>query len=330
MGQKTNPNIFRLSLDKNTWFNKHIEKSCEDSSYMLYQNIEIKRFINRYFYLHGLHVHNCFINRSSNFINVFITYITTSKSSSTILDNCFSKTRYLKLIKTCINNKLIKKKKSLFLRKKKLIIRRKKFKNKYKRKKIIFGYNLNKSVKKTSIITKNFMSKLLIILKLYLNNSYKISIYIQNFNKGLSSRLSKLESPLFRKIILDLRFYKNTPFFKDFINILIIILKKKKSSHLLANYVSTYLSVLKRHNFFLTFLKRAFNIIIVSKLSKLQGLRIVIKGRFNGASRAKKKIIDIGNTPSQTLSANIDYACDTSYTSNGTFGVKVLLSEKKC
>ena len=118
MGQKTNPNIFRLSLDKNTWFNKHIEKSCEDSSYMLYQNIEIKRFINRYFYLHGLHVHNCFINRSSKFLNICITYITTSKASSIILEKCFSKISYLNLIKTCVKNKLINKKRFLLIRKK--------------------------------------------------------------------------------------------------------------------------------------------------------------------------------------------------------------------
>lgn len=330
MGQKTNPNIFRLSLDKNTWSNKHIEKSYEDSSYMLYQNIEIKKFIIRYFFIHGLHVHNCFINRSSKFLNICITYITTSKSSSIILENCFSKISYLNLIKTCVNNKLINKKRFSLIRKKKLIIRKKKFRKKYKKKKTVFGYNLNKSVKKTSLITKNFISKLLSILKSYINNSHNISIYIQNLNKGLSSRLNISESPLFRKIIFDLRFYKNTPFFKDFINILTIILKKKKSSYILSHYVSTYLSSIKRHNFFLTFLKRAFNIIIFSKLSKLQGLRIVIKGRFNGVSRAKKKIIDIGKTPSQTISTNIDYTCETSYTSNGTFGVKVMLSEKKC
>jgi ribosomal protein S3 len=60
-----------------------------------------------------------------------------------------------------------------------------------------------------------------------------------------------------------------------------------------------------------------------------KGIKIKIKGRFNGAPRAKHKIINIGNNmPVLTLNSNIDYAETTSYTSNGTFGVKVWVCEK--
>jgi small subunit ribosomal protein S3 len=58
-------------------------------------------------------------------------------------------------------------------------------------------------------------------------------------------------------------------------------------------------------------------------------MKIKIKGRFNGAPRAKHKIIIIGKgVPNLTIDAKIDYSEETAYTINGTFGVKVWIYEK--
>ena len=59
----------------------------------------------------------------------------------------------------------------------------------------------------------------------------------------------------------------------------------------------------------------------------VNGVKIVIKGRFNGAPRARSKIIQVGNIPLQSFKAKIDYSQTTSYTPNGTFGVKVWICE---
>jgi len=324
MGQKTNPNIYRLSLPKKTWVNKHLEKTSEEASHAIYQNIDIKKFLVRYFLLHGIKVQNCFIHRSRNFIKIFVSYLNTPKVSSHILQNGFSKIRYLKLLKNCIKKKYLSKKIFTYRYKKRRLI-----KNKFKKRKTLtINRNLIRSVKTTSLVSKSFITKLLTILQLYFKNLPNVTIYFQNLNKGLSSRIKKTEALLFRKLILNLRFYKSAYFFKDFLMILYILLKKKNTANFLSDYISTNLSSTKRHNYFLTFLKRALKITILSKLSKLQGIRIEIKGRFNGASRAKKRIINIGRIPLQTLDNNIDYSCNTSYTSNGTFGIKVFTSEK--
>jgi ribosomal protein S3 len=53
-----------------------------------------------------------------------------------------------------------------------------------------------------------------------------------------------------------------------------------------------------------------------------------IKGRINNAARSNKKIITIGRVPIKTINSKIDYSESTAFTSNGTIGVKVWVSEK--
>jgi ribosomal protein S3 len=99
---------------------------------------------------------------------------------------------------------------------------------------------------------------------------------------------------------------------------------------LLSHFIATQLKKLKRHNFFLRFIKNTLLLFNTMTFSKLEGIKIKIKGRFNKAPRARHKIIAIGNdVPVLTLKAKIDYAETTSFTSNGTFGVKVWICEKK-
>jgi ribosomal protein S3 len=57
--------------------------------------------------------------------------------------------------------------------------------------------------------------------------------------------------------------------------------------------------------------------------SKIKRIKISVKGRFNGAPRAKTKTLYIGVPPFLTLNSDINYSESTSFTSNGTFGIKV-------
>jgi ribosomal protein S3 len=86
---------------------------------------------------------------------------------------------------------------------------------------------------------------------------------------------------------------------------------------------------LKRHNFFLKFVKTTLTLFYNKNFSNCKRIKIQVKGRFNGAPRAKNKLIDIGNrAPVLTINSKIDYAESTAFTSNGTFGVKVWINEK--
>lgn len=68
-------------------------------------------------------------------------------------------------------------------------------------------------------------------------------------------------------------------------------------------------------------LKQALEKIFSSK--DVKGVKIVLKGRLDGAEMARYEWARKGRIPLQTLRADIDYAEKTAYTTYGTVGVKV-------
>ena len=65
----------------------------------------------------------------------------------------------------------------------------------------------------------------------------------------------------------------------------------------------------------------------VQKANKanVDGIKIQISGRLNGAEIARTEWIREGRVPLQTLRANIDYAYTTAYTIYGILGIKIWL-----
>ena len=60
-----------------------------------------------------------------------------------------------------------------------------------------------------------------------------------------------------------------------------------------------------------------------AKQTQLDGIKIQISGRLNGAEMARTKWLREGRVPLQTLSANIDYCCKTAHTIYGILGIKI-------
>jgi small subunit ribosomal protein S3 len=61
----------------------------------------------------------------------------------------------------------------------------------------------------------------------------------------------------------------------------------------------------------------------ITQNKEVQGAKVMVKGRLNGAEIARKEWLKKGRLPLQTLRSNIDYAQVTAYTSYGTIGIKV-------
>merc|ERR1712228_42542 len=101
-----------------------------------------------------------------------------------------------------------------------------------------------------------------------------------------------------------------------------IALKKKKFCRPVCKLYRG-LQTLKRHKFFFIFLKQTLKLFLESSLFNVKGFKIIISGRINGYSRAKKVIIRHGTIPLQTLRNKIYYGSSIAYTENGTLGVKV-------
>jgi hypothetical protein len=83
--------------------------------------------------------------------------------------------------------------------------------------------------------------------------------------------------------------------------------------------------VKKKHNRFLTLCGKIARLSIRHKniKSNLKGIKICIKGKFNGRLRAKTKMLQVGTLSLQKMLSVVDYCSLKSTTSDGTFGVKV-------
>jgi hypothetical protein len=269
----------------------------------LYKTLEIQKYINRIFDLYKIKIHNCKIFYSDNSLQIFIYFYVTEKTIHIIDKNL---TKYQKNFSILIKRLNIQK----------------------KNKKNILPYRLNL---KQTILLKNFEDILLESLSQYTKKKINIFIKLQNLNnyKQLAHNQIKNCKTIFKQLK---KFVRNS-FFKEAVNILFISISKRKSAKLLAEFISyqfklnqirsDQITISRKDNYFLGFLKQAMKLLINTEISHLAGAKVVIKGRFNRAPRAKKVIMQFGKFSLQSFNSKIDYHQSTAYTINGTFGIKV-------
>lgn len=340
MGQKVNPNIFRLGKTK-FWETQHFEKKKLEKPLYTFKDLEIKNFIIKFFNDYNLNVHNLNIKHHEDFLIIKILYFINPNSLSYI--NSVNKNQNIRFNP---KTKFYKQKKSYFKKYSKFVLNNKKF-NSYsylqktknllknrtlKRINFLKYYKNNKTINQFksvySIKQNDFIKKLLDSLKLFCNKNTKIYLKLNQLNNNLKCTINPQKLKFIKRYLVKLRKYKQNHFFKEGINIVFTSLSQSKSSNLLSNFIANQLQKNKKHNFFLKFLKTTLILLNSNTFSKIKGLKIKIKGRFNGTPRAKHKIIRINNGTSLiTLTSKIDYSETTAFTSNGTFGVKVWIHQ---
>ena len=75
MSQKIDASLFRRSLKTSEWNSKHAELNKEESSLLLYKNININRYIHRVFELHGLFLMSCKLEYSVSKVIVNVSFV---------------------------------------------------------------------------------------------------------------------------------------------------------------------------------------------------------------------------------------------------------------
>lgn len=333
MGQKTNPIIFRLGGKYNEWYSKYFERNKEEFTRYNYQNIEIQRYLKEFLNKKGLFIQKCKLHYNDNNLYIFVSYFSTKKSNLLLNEGTFNQT--IKL-----NNRRDKKQRSFkrslislklnyFLKDEKLKLSKIKM-CRIKRVNLLKKYkqSLNFESFRTheNLIKNGFIEQILETLSLFTSKKFHIFLVFRNLNKGMTFKLSKEEQNFLKKKILFLKRYSKNKFFRESLNIVFTTIKVKNSAEIIAEFLAQQIAFLNRHNHFLVFVKKLLNLFINSKFSKIKGVKIVINGRFNGAPRAKSRLILIGNVSTQTITNFMDYAQTTSYTKNGTFGVKVWIN----
>jgi ribosomal protein S3 len=354
MGTTVNPNIFRLGKTKN-WPSKYFAKKTTETSVYAFKNLEIRKFINKFFKDNGLTVNNCKINYSDDgSLHIFVSYYLTLKSLS-LVNNLINEQK--------INLVKIRNRKSRQIKKKHKEITRSvrnyfKYQNiksnrflkqnvskenrdnvitsllrerqtpKIRRVRLLKSYKSFLTIKNfkkfDSIESNSFTTKFFNSIHAFLGTNIKIFLILSQLNKNIRQEINKDKIKFLKKSLIKLRKYKQNDFFKEGVNILFMSTAQQQTANLLTQFIATQLSKSKRHNFFLRFVKTGLTLLKNNKDSNLEGIKIKIKGRLNGRPRAKHKIITIGNgVPAITLNSKIDYSESVAYTSNGTLGVKV-------
>jgi len=337
MGQKTDARIFRQGINKKNWELKHIEKNLEESSFYLYKTLEIQKYLNRFFGLYKIKIHNCKIFYSESSLQVFISFYVTAKTITVIYKNL---TKYSKKLLTYTSRasskyKNPKQKKAI---KPQFKLPSPKVKLKIKRlQKIRMKKSLSSTKSNTFLAVglKKFQDILLESLIKYTKNKIDVSVTLQNLNRYKQLSYTQVES--LKILFRQLRKYVRNSFFKEAINVLFITILKRKSAKLLADFISDQFrlnqlrtdqrTISRKDNYFLGFLKQVIMLFLKWEISGLTGINITIKGRFNRAPRAKTTKLRFGKFSLQSFNSKVDYYQSTAYTPNGTFGVKVWLCE---
>jgi len=333
MGQKTNPNIFRLGVNK-TWKTEFFEKKKKELPLYTFKDLEIKNYIERFLETHGIILHDYKQHYSNSTLNLYISYFVTSefmlngdKATNILLLN---KLGDKKKVTVSIQNKAPFRLKHLNLLKsgnsKSLYGLKKYLKSIHLDSESLVKKSLRKSLEndfsKNSDIS-GVLHNMFKVLSLFTRNQYNIAVNFCCVNKDLNF----LKSTQKENFIL-LQKFRNTAFLKEGIELLFHVACNKNSANLLAKFIAFQIRKIKRHKFFLSFLKQSLTVMINSTVSKVKGVKILVKGRLNGVPRAKHRLIIVGDVPVQSISEKIDYSQATSHNSNGSYGVKVWVVEK--
>lgn len=311
---------------------KYFEKNTKNSHSFIFKNLEIKHYLQKILKDQKINLYNPQINLSESGINLFLPIHETEQTLINLKKNKSKQTKK--------SNKLNKK----------LIILKKEIKKYYTQKQIksakvnkikisrlykiylwkfyMLDKNLIKNIRKfNNISSEQFLESISLFSNCKLNTHLKTKQIndIESTNTILSNNHKKSE---IKHILLKLRRFERNPFFKEGKHVLAAT--RYNSANLLADFISKQLGTIKRHNFFLSFLKESLSIIVANqKDSKIRGIKLIIKGRLNNAARSKHKTVTLGKVGLITNKFNIDYAESTAFTSNGTIGVKVWICKKE-
>jgi Ribosomal protein S3, C-terminal domain len=343
MGQKLNPTIFRLGVNK-IWKTEFFEKKNRELPLYVFKDLEIKSYIERVFEINGIIVHDYKQHYNASTLNLYISYFVTPdfrlnsnkghdqliikniKGNQCTIHKKIAKNTFLyEVLSNEIITNLSANSSKFYNIKQYLKLNsqlstqslsedyRRALKNKY----------LKFSSNKRTTNVENFFIEIFAVLNSFLGASLNIVVNFCCLNKNV--QFYKLTQ---KKSFVSFQKFKTTLFFQEGIELLFNVAYNSNSASLLAKFIAFQLKKVKRHKFLLSFLKQTLSVLLASSLAKVKGVKIIVKGRLNGVPRAKHKIIIIGDVPVQTISAKLDYYQVTTHNSNGSYGIKVWVVEK--
>ena len=186
-------------------------------------------------------------------------------------------------------------------------------------------FRVHKAKKNSKMYTKKLTQKKeLTNLANFILNAHGIScVNLKFYQIYLPKTLVKLEAPqVFKK-------YKRERFFWESLQLVNLVFKGYASASILGGLVYNHTRRNPKRIAFIAYLKRLLIWhFITSFKSRIQGVRVEVKGRFNAKSRAKKQIVSAGRVRMHEKSSNVEYAFLEALTKFGSLGIKVWVCPK--
>lgn len=340
MGQKINPTIFRLGVNK-TWKTEFFEKKNHELPLYVFKDLEVRNYIERVLETYGIILHDYKQHYNGSTLNLYVSYFVTSDfivnkkeiTEKLMIKNSAGEKKIVENLHNSTENE------HRFQSNKRIISLLDDSSRLYKLKQYLnSSSSIQQFLQQNSPVTEinktggsrninikvnGIFDQIFEVLNLFSNNRLNISVNLCCINKDLYFLKFSQE-----KIFMSLQKFRNTPFLKEGIEVLFHVAYNLNSANLLVKFIAFQLKKIKRQKFFLSFLKQSLTILSNSQPSRIKGVKIVIKGRLNGVPRAKQKIMIIGDVPAQSISANLDYAQTAIHNSNGSYGIQVWVVEK--
>lgn len=123
--------------------------------------------------------------------------------------------------------------------------------------------------------------------------------------------------------------FKTESFFKTGLVVFSLLLFQKDTSYLLASFISFYFKALlktRKLSRFLIFVEKLLVVLVSTKGTVIRGIKVQFKGRLNGSTRTKTRVIESGRLSTQTVSSLSSYSFIPIHTSLGSFGLKIWIT----
>lgn len=199
-------------------------------------------------------------------------------------------------------------------------------KNSFKLTKTLEFIKNKQHTNKKKLVDDNFITRLRYCLSRILNTrNLKVKLILRQLNKNFW-QASKSKFRKVKKVLWWYSRLKKYDFYKESMQINYVNSKLSNSAALIAKLIATHFKKLRRQNFFTTFIIKSLKAFwyLHKDSTSLKGVKIKLSGRFNWRPRARHKFFKIGEViPLFWVNSKVDYAEATSFTPNGTLGVKV-------
>ena len=290
-------------MSNQSWKHQYFENNSNELHPNIFRSLEIEQYFEKVLKDNGFDLQNYKINFSNSEINILLSVCKLKQTNFKIYEQ---KRKQEKKIKFFLENHSS----DLFVNKKLYALTVAKI---YRQK--------IENEKSTLSNVNNLFNKILKSLKLFTKNKKTINLTIEETNFVNSNEKTK-------QILKTLFKFQRTPYYKEGKKVFTPFVTFN-SAVLISNFIAIQLkNSKKQQNFLFNFIQESLKTLIHQKFSKVQGVKILIKGRINNASRSNSKIIKIGKISLISRNSNINYSESTAFTSNGTIGVKVWTSLK--